>query len=360
MKTKQNSFYMVFVAILALMVSASTVFGDTTQEMPSMLGIWDADCNGFTGTINITSQTGASFAGTSLDDTPLVDGMIIRNTITYRRNIGEIRQDYRGVLRISLDGTAVMQGTFSQDGVGSFQWTATKRTKVALSNIPTITSFSPTSGMASNSPLDTVFITGTNLMWVTDLKFNGTSAMALSLDNDTHITTMVPAGATTGKISVESVAGTGTSADDFTVQDPAQLEVMLDLGADYAGPLNQVQLNYNLQGAWLYSGVLPTDGGGIALLTDIRPGSYTLTLSGSHWLKRIITNIDIEGVKLINASLTNGDADGDNQVNLFDFVVLDINFDKAHAMADLDGSGSVNLFDYVVMDTNFGAQGDAM
>ena len=57
-------------------------------------------------------------------------------------------------------------------------------------------------------------------------------------------------------------------------------------------------------------------------------------------------------------NLVNGDADGNNAVNLFDFVVLDSNFGKSDDMADLNGDGTVNLFDYVVIDQAFGAQGE--
>ncbi len=217
----------------------------------------------------------------------------------------------------------------------------------------TITSFTPSSGKIG----DGVAIYGTNLTGASSVEFNGTPATSFEVLSDTLIAAHVPEGATTGQISVTANAKSATSADVFTVYEPAQLEVMLDLGAEYLGDPGQVQLNYTLVGPQTYNGVLPINGG-MALLTDIEPGTYTLTLSGSHWLTRIVKDIAIEGVKQVNVFLVNGDSDGDDQINLFDFVVLDINFDKAHAMADLDGSGSVNLFDYVIIDTYFGAQGD--
>ncbi len=217
----------------------------------------------------------------------------------------------------------------------------------------TITSFTPASGKIG----DGVSIYGTNFAGASSVQFNGTPATSFEVLSDTLISAVVPDGATTGVISVTATAGTGVSLEDFTVYEPAQLEVMLDFGAEFTGDLNQVQLNYTLVGPQTYNGVLPLFGG-MGLLIDLEPGTYTLTLSGSHWLTRIVKDILIEGVKLVNVSLVNGDSDGDDQVNLFDFVVLDLNFNKPHAMADLDGSGSVNLFDYVIIDTNFGAQGD--
>ncbi len=66
-----------------------------------------------------------------------------------------------------------------------------------------------------------------------------------------------------------------------------------------------------------------------------------------------VTN-DVQNVAL---SFINGDADGDNQVTLFDYLVLDGAFGQAHTMADLDGDGQVTLFDYLIIDGSFGAQG---
>ena len=232
---------------------------------------------------------------------------------------------------------------------------ASKYSNTAFTVLPDITSFAPLKG----KPGDTVTIQGTGLADILDVKFDGISAASWTRVNTSTIDAVVPDGAGTGKIQVECLSGVATSGSNFTAYEPAQLEVMLDLGAEYLGDPGQVQLNYKLVGPQTYNGVLPMIGG-MALLTDIEPGIYTLTLSGSHWLTRIVKDITIEGVKQVNVSLVNGDSDGDDQVNLFDFVELDINFNKAHAMADLDGSGSVNLFDYVVIDTYFGAQGDAM
>ncbi len=83
---------------------------------------------------------------------------------------------------------------------------------------------------------------------------------------------------------------------------------------------------------------------------------YDVTFSNPHFLTVKATAID--PMVSLNISMTNGDADGSGDVNLFDFVVLDTKFGSSDPMADLDGSGSVNLFDYMVVDQNFGAKGD--
>ncbi len=89
---------------------------------------------------------------------------------------------------------------------------------------PTITTFTPTSGVAGAS----VTINGTNLTGATGLTFNGTAATILT-NTGTAITTMVPAGATSGVIQVTTVAGTGTSSTSFTVTTPNSAPTALGL-----------------------------------------------------------------------------------------------------------------------------------
>jgi hypothetical protein len=78
---------------------------------------------------------------------------------------------------------------------------------------PTVTGFSPTSGPTGTS----VVFTGTNLTGATVVKFNTTNATAFTVNSATQITASVPAGATTGKISVTTAGGTASSAANFTV-----------------------------------------------------------------------------------------------------------------------------------------------
>ena len=76
---------------------------------------------------------------------------------------------------------------------------------------PTITSFTPSSGV----PGTTVTIKGTNLLGATRVAFNGTNA-EISSDAATQLKALVPAGATTGKITLTTPGGTATSANEFT------------------------------------------------------------------------------------------------------------------------------------------------
>jgi hypothetical protein len=83
---------------------------------------------------------------------------------------------------------------------------------VTGSTVPTISSFSPSSGIVGTS----VTINGNHFTGASSVRFNGTSA-SFSVANDGRITAVVPGGATTGRITVTTPSGTATSASNFTV-----------------------------------------------------------------------------------------------------------------------------------------------
>jgi hypothetical protein len=85
-------------------------------------------------------------------------------------------------------------------------------TSSSAGTAPAITGFTPASGPVGTK----VTITGSNLAGATSVTFNGTPA-AISKDTANKITVKVPSGATTGKISVTTSAGTAKSASKFTV-----------------------------------------------------------------------------------------------------------------------------------------------
>ena len=77
---------------------------------------------------------------------------------------------------------------------------------------PTITGFSPVSGPVGTG----VTLTGTGFSGATAVKFSGVAA-TYAVNNATQVGATVPAGATTGPITVSTPAGTVTSATNFTV-----------------------------------------------------------------------------------------------------------------------------------------------
>ena len=128
-------------------------------------------------------------------------------------------------------------------------------------NVPTITSFTPTSGLVGTS----VTITGTNFTGATAVSFNNVNAPGFTVGaGGTSITVAVPTGATTGPIRVTTPAGTATSATNFTVTAPtahdrsvtlslkkhlvAKGQVNSDLEACESGVKVKIQRNKN--GNW--------------------------------------------------------------------------------------------------------------
>ena len=85
-----------------------------------------------------------------------------------------------------------------------------------------------------------------------------------------------------------------------------------------------------------------------------------------HWLSKSRLNIPlVAGNPLpIAMPLRNGDVDEDNEVSIFDYIILSQNFGRVvrgigtDPNADLDGDGEVTIFDYIILSQNFGLEGD--
>ncbi len=79
--------------------------------------------------------------------------------------------------------------------------------------VPSITSFSPTSGAVGTA----VTVTGNSFTKATKVTFGGVAATSYQVISDTEVKALVPTGAVTGPIAVTTTGGTGTSATNFTV-----------------------------------------------------------------------------------------------------------------------------------------------
>lgn len=83
---------------------------------------------------------------------------------------------------------------------------------VTATAAPTITTFSPTSGL----PGAAVTINGTNFDGATSVTFNGVGA-SFTVNSSLKITATVPSGATTGPIRVTTPSGTAMSSTNFRI-----------------------------------------------------------------------------------------------------------------------------------------------
>ncbi|MGI4864520.1 MAG: glycine-rich protein [Janthinobacterium lividum] len=81
-----------------------------------------------------------------------------------------------------------------------------------VASLPTLTSLSPTSGPVGSS----VTLTGTNLTGAIGVSFNGTAATTFAVVNATTVTATVPAGATSGPVTVTTAGGTSNGVA-FTI-----------------------------------------------------------------------------------------------------------------------------------------------
>ena len=100
------------------------------------------------------------------------------------------------------------------DGVSAYDgdWTAGSAGFLGQT-VPSIGSFDPALGATGTS----VTLYGSNFTGTTAVAFNGVADPGFSQTTDNELYVTVPAGATTGTISVTNASGTGTSFNNFTV-----------------------------------------------------------------------------------------------------------------------------------------------
>jgi hypothetical protein len=137
---------------------------------------------------HFTGVSAVAFHGTAATFTFVSDGQV-NATVPAGATTGKITLT-------TGSGTATSSGTFT----------------VSSSSVPTIGGFSPTSGPVGTS----VTIDGTNFSGATGVRFNGVGATFV-VQNAQRVVATVPVGATTGKISLTTGAGTATSSSNFTV-----------------------------------------------------------------------------------------------------------------------------------------------
>jgi len=100
------------------------------------------------------------------------------------------------------------------------------------------------------------------------------------------------------------------------------------------------------------------------LLPVVPEGTYDIAFRANHWLRKVVPNVTISGVAMVDVGLLNADIDGDNEVTLFDFGALVAAFGSLSGdpnwnfNADLDGDLEVTLFDFGILVRNFGLIGD--
>jgi hypothetical protein len=137
---------------------------------------------------------------------------------------------------------------------------------------------------------------------------------------------------------------------------------------DFEGDITRVPVAVELRqdGNVVRTATVNLDASGNYSIPAVLPGTYDIAFKASHWLRVVVRGVTVseEAVTGVDASLTNGDIDGDNEVTLFDFGRLVAAFGSVpgdgnwNPDADLDGDNEVTLFDFGILVRNFGATGD--
>ncbi|UOQ98716.1 FG-GAP-like repeat-containing protein [Hymenobacter sp. 5317J-9] len=183
-------------------VAATTVPSDPT-------GLNLVDVNG-DGNLDLVSFSGSG-GGTAL---PKISVRLGNGT-----GLLQLPTDYS----VSTAGTAIYNGELADfDGDGDLDVlypAGGNAIELRLNQgrpAPTITAFSPTRGATGTR----VIITGTNFSSTRSVAFNGTPASSVTVLSDTQSTAVVPAGATSGPITLTTPGGVATSAGSFTITAP--------------------------------------------------------------------------------------------------------------------------------------------
>lgn len=154
-------------------------------------------------------------------------------------------------------------------------------------------------------------------------------------------TTNVP-GKVAGKVTLASAIA-GSTADL-----PITIEVR-NVGSSTALESRTVQLSPD---------------GSYSFVSPLR-GNYALAFKGDRWLRSVTSTMSIQSAQTdgVNITLTPGDVNGDNTINLTDFSQLSSAYGATpaspfwNAHADLNLDGTVNLVDFSLLSTNYGKSG---
>jgi len=198
----------------ALQNTASTTPGAGVGSQAYCVGAWlssSTPTRFFNGTINElrawnVARTDAQIAAAYNQALTAQSGLILG----YSFDQGTASGTNTSVTTVADNSGNTRNGTllnFALTGAAS-NWVAGN----VFSANTSFTSFSPTSG----SPTANITLTGTGMGAVTGVSFNGTPA-TFTLTNGTTLVAQVPAGATSGSLSVSTACGTITAAGTFTM-----------------------------------------------------------------------------------------------------------------------------------------------
>jgi len=168
---------------------------------------------------------------------------------------------------------------------------------------PTLSSLSPSSGVAGTS----VTLTGTSFTGATGISFNGTAATTFSVTNATTATATVPAGATTGNVTLTTPVGTSNGVV-FTVCAPQAITQNATVLLDATG-------NVSITAATVNNGSTANCGFAVGGGLSVSPSAFTCPNLGNMGLNIVTLTVrDAQGntnsatatVKIVGTIPTSG------------------------------------------------------
>lgn len=95
-------------------------------------------------------------------------------------------------------------------------------------------------------------------------------------------------------------------------------------------------------------------------------GTFDIAFKASHWLRKVLKNVSISasGAAGVSPALVNGDANGDNAIDVLDFNKLSLAWRSTPGSpnwnpdADLNGDGTVDILDWNILSRNWRRAGD--
>jgi hypothetical protein len=173
---------------------------------------------------------------TSFTPTSAHPGDLITITGTNFSNVQSITLGGVALTLVNIVSSTTIRGTVGAGATGNIEvrtagGTATLAGFTWLPPVPTITSFTPTSGAAG----DVITITGTNFTGATSVYFGGTAATSFTIVNATTITATLATGAS-GDVSITAPGGTATLAG-FTFIPPAPVITGISPSSAHTGDI---------------------------------------------------------------------------------------------------------------------------
>lgn len=162
-----------------------------------------------------------------------------------------------------------------------------------------------------------------------------------------------------------SLSDTGNSV--FTIADvltiPCQV-TLKDWTPSPAGMEVQVEIRNPGGSTPLETHTIVLGPNGTAQFTTTLKMLCDMTFKASHWLRATVSDVDIAvDMPIVQVSLTNGDCNGDDQINEMDAEAVANYWARTFTMpsnTDLNGDGRCDAFDLAIINRNWGGKKDGI